>query len=526
MKHRVLPVYGEDQRAKTEAGGRTTHLGTPHRDFWLQDVSTIMYKSNGNSLRSLCVLNEPTSRSLPLDNSHTSASLLALVNMGVPKTVLAGLLLLQGLPGGIAAPAPNPVVEAMPPPATFTANPNIGPGGGTFRDSPHFRVYGNNGDPAQRALDMLEASYDCFITTLGFRSTGLSYNTGSSDGPWTKVNIYSVATLPGAAGVMHSDAATGMAWLEVQNSYINAPGVVVHEFGHGIHYHQRTWVNQGRTGAWWETFANWIADTYRTSELCAASRSKYNQPTDRSEINVRKTIGDSWQVLVDGTAGSGNYYEAWPFFTFLTSNLDSYQGLGRNALNQLMVQYSANSNETPLHTLNRVVSGGGRTASQVVGRYWARMAYVDIGHRGAQDIFLSQRGSINYNNVQSSGSGRYTVIAARRPAYMGANIIPLTASGGSVSVTITANGAYTATLVTFNQSTRQTRYVDVKGSGSVNVASGEEVSLVVAKTPDQLLLFDPFSLSSEARAGLDYSFTLTGATVRSTAARESDIDIQ
>lgn len=444
--------------------------------------------------------------------------------MGLSTPLLAGLFLLQGLPGGTAAPAPSRVVEALPPPASFTANPNIGPGGSTFLDSAHFRVYGASGANAQRTLDMLEGAFDCFITTLGYRSSGLSFNPGSDDGPWTKTNIYSVAQLPGAAGVMHSDAATGMAWLEVQNAYINAPGVVVHEFGHGVHYHQRTWVDQGRTGAWWETFANWFADTYRTSDLCAASRQKYGQPTDVSEIDVRKTIGDSFQVIVDGTAGSGNYYQAWPFFTFLTSNLDNFQGLGKDALHQLMVQYQANSNETPLHTLNRLVSGGGVTASKVVGRYWARMAYVDIGHPGAQDVFFSQRGSINYDNVQSSGSGRYTAIAARRPAYMGANIIPLSASGGTVSVQITASGAYTATLAVYNQGTGAVRYVDVVGSGSVNVASGEEVSLVVANTPNSLILFDPFNLTSETRAGLDYSFTLSGATVSSV--RKRDLDIQ
>jgi hypothetical protein len=437
---------------------------------------------------------------------------------------IALLLLLQALSGN-AAPAPSEIEALAAPPAEFTANPSIGHGGSIFLDSPHFRVYGNNGAAARNALNMLESSYDCFVTTLGWRSSGLSYNNPSNDnngnGPWTKVNVYSVASLPGAAGVMRSDYNTGMAWLEVQQSYINAAGVVVHEFGHGLHYHQKTWVNQGRTGAWWETFANWFADTARTSDLCAASRQRYSQPTDRSEIAVAKTIGDSFQVIVDGTANTGNYYQAWPFFTFLTTNLDSYSGLGRDTLRQLMVRYSANSNETPLHTLQRVA--GSTSVASIVGRYWARMAYLDIGHRNAQDVWLSQRGSINYRNVQSIGSGRYQVIAARRPQYMGANIIPLRASGGSVSVQITANSAYTATLVAYNTNSRATRYVTINNNaGSIQVSSGEEVSLVVAKTPAQLILYDPFSLSSEARATLDYSFTLTGATVA--AARTAAVD--
>jgi hypothetical protein len=47
----------------------------------------------------------------------------------------------------------------------------------------------------------------------------------------------------------------------------------------------------------------------------------------------------------------------------------------------------------------------------------------------------------------------------------------------------------------------------------VEVAAGDEVSLVVANTPAELVLYDAFSLSGEVTKGLDYSFTLSGATV-------------
>jgi hypothetical protein len=100
---------------------------------------------------------------------------------------------------------------AAAPPATFTANPNIGPGGSTYTDSAHFRVYGATGSKATESLNMLEGAYECFVGALGWRSSGLSYNSDNDNGPYTKVNIYSVASLPGAAGVMHSDAGTGMA---------------------------------------------------------------------------------------------------------------------------------------------------------------------------------------------------------------------------------------------------------------------------------------------------------------------------
>ena len=411
-----------------------------------------------------------------------------------------------------AAPQGTRTVDAAAPPATYTANPSIGPGGSDFKDSAHFRVYGNTGAEADTALAFLEAAFDCFITGLNFRSSGLSYNTPENDdvGPWTKTNIYSVATLPGAAGVMHSDAGAGMAWLEVQQDYLAVPGVSVHEFGHGVHYHQRNWVDQGRTGAWWETFANWFAETYRTSELCSAAREAHGQPTGATEIDLVKTIGDSFQVLVDGSVDTGNYYQAWPFFTYLTSNPDDFAGLGTDTLRQMQIQYDIGSNETPFHTLGRVSTEA--SVAQIVGRYWARMAYVDIGHPLAQESFFAQRDNLNFANVDSTGDSSYKVKPNRQPLYMGANINPLQTSGGTMSVTIEANIAYTATLAVY--STSSTRYVDViDGAATVEVQASEEVSLVVANTPDNLILYDAFNLSDEVKQGLDYSFTLTGATV-------------
>ncbi|KAK6536344.1 hypothetical protein TWF281_000583 [Arthrobotrys megalospora] len=398
-------------------------------------------------------------------------------------------------------------------PATFTANPNIGPGGSNFRDSPHFRVYGaTSTSAADSALNMLEAAYSCFVGTLGWRSPGLSYNDNTDSGPWTKINIYSVSSLPGAAGVMHADFATGMAWLEVVHQYLTIPGVTVHEFGHGMHYHEKTWVDQGRTGAWWETVANFVADTFKTSPLCASARSQYGQSTTATEIDLNKVIGDSFQVIVDGSQNTGNYYEAWPFLSYLTYNPDGYSGLGTNALRNLFRQYAKNSNETPLHTLARVSNAGVAT---IIGRYWARMAYADIGHPTAGQVFLNQRSRFNYANLDSQGNNVYKPKSARRPQYMGANIVPLKKSG-AVTINVSVSGAslpYTATLSIRNTSSGATRYITLSsGSASASVASNEEATFVIANTPANPILYDAFSLSSEVKNGLDYSVTITGAT--------------
>lgn len=248
--------------------------------------------------------------------------------------------------------------------------------------------------------------------------------------------------------------------------------------------------------------------------LCAAARDAHGQPQDDTEIDLAKVLGSSFQVLVDGSAGSGNYYEAWPFLTYVTANPDERTGLGASTVREMFRQYSKGSNETPLHALNRVAGEGG-AIQEIVGRYWARMAYVDIGHPAAQEVFERQRGSIDFANLDAQGDNTWRVKSARQPRYFGANIVPLTTSGAAtveVGVEAASGGAFVATLAVRDTVSGATRYVDLPdGTGSAEVAGGEEVSLVVAHTPE-LIQYDPFELGSDVQAGLDYTVTITGAT--------------
>ena len=93
-------------------------------------------------------------------------------------------------------------------------------------------------------------------------------------------------------------------------------------------------------------------------------------------------------------------------------------------------------------------------------------------------------------------------------------VIPLKKSGAvNVTATVTASKAFTATLAVRNTGTGTTRYVDLaNGTGSTAVSASEEASLVVVNTPASLILYDPFSLTSDVSAGLDYTVELTGAT--------------
>ncbi|KAI1088993.1 hypothetical protein F5B19DRAFT_485550 [Rostrohypoxylon terebratum] len=410
-----------------------------------------------------------------------------------------------------AVAAPTKILAA--PPAEFTPNAKVGPGGNKYKDSPHFRVYNAaNDNVANTLLQTLESAYDCFVVGQGWRSTGLSFNQDTDDGPWYKMNVYDVADLgANTAANTGTDSATGLSFLNVVTQWMNTPSITVHEFGHALTYAERYWIDQGRTGAWWETIANFVADTFITSSICEGSRSRYSQPSGDTLMNLQKVISDSYQVIVDGSRGTGNYYEAWPFLTYITNNPDNYTGLGMANFPNVWRKYKRNSNETPLHILDQLSAPAKIQA--IVGRYWARMAYVDIGHEKARALFERQKKDFNYANLDSLGGGKYRVKAARQPRYMGANIIPLKATGASIGVSITSTAPYTAFLA-IKASSGAVRYVEVADDkAEVSLDNGEEASLVVANTPDSLYLYDPFSLTSDVSRGLDYQVQLTGANI-------------
>ncbi|KAL4799548.1 hypothetical protein BDV19DRAFT_400781 [Aspergillus venezuelensis] len=418
--------------------------------------------------------------------------------------------------GALAAPTPQSTStdNTSTEPSEFTANPSVGGGGDTHTDSARFRIYGATGTEADTTLQMLESAYTCFVTDLGWRSSGLSYNSDSDTADtWYKENVYSVSTLDGgAAGVMSSDYTSGYSYVQVVSDYLTDPSVTVHEYGHALTYHTKNWVDQTATGAWWEPLAEWFADTFMTSDLCASARSKYSQSTGTSIIDVAKVIGDSYQVIVDGSTDTGNYYQSWPILTYITNNPDNFTGLGSDAVLQLIEQYEVGSNETPLHVLARLVTDS--SLAKVIGRYWAHMAYVDIGSQSANEVFLQQRETLTYANLDAGSDGSYTVKSARQPQYMGASINPITVSGsGSVSVTVTSQGAFTATLAIRNTDAGSVRYVDLEdGKGEATISGSEEASLVVANTPAEAIDYDAFNLSSEVTAGLDFSVTITGGS--------------
>lgn len=405
-----------------------------------------------------------------------------------------------------ATPSPLGPTCNLPPASEFKLNASIGGGGAIYKDSDHFRVYAS-GAGADQALKLLESAYQCFVVDLCWRWPGLSIT--QKNPPFYKFNAYGMGTLGNAAGVMKYDARAGLSYLQVLNNSLGQARVTVHEFGHAMTLAENQWVDQVRTGAWWETVANYVAETFNTSPLCAPARQRTGVPAGGTMIDLNKVIGQSQMMLVSNQ----NHYEAWPFLTYLTTNLDKYPGLGKNALLNLFRNHTRN-NDTPLHVLAKIVAPV--KAQAVVGRYWARMAYLDIGHPQAQALFQQARGRLNYANLDAAGAGTWRVKAARRPQYGGANIIPLRASGAiTVKVTNLGNGVadsdFTATLAI--KGSGGVRYVDLRGgAGDATLAAGEEATLTVANTPKNLYQYDAFNAKAPETTGLSYQVQLTGAT--------------
>jgi Family of unknown function (DUF6055) len=399
-------------------------------------------------------------------------------------------------------------------PKQFELNMSIGGGGSQHKDSDHFALYAASNPDV--VLNFMEAAHKCFIEDWCFRTPGLSSKSDDS-GPYYKTNIYSDPTMQ-AGGLTYWDDTAELAYIHILAAQISDPRTTVHEYGHAITMSEHNWIDQKRTGYWWETVANWVAYSFLTSPYCQDARTAFGVDEATTIIDQMHTLdtvyGQSYTVICNDQ----NYYRAWPFLTYLTNNPDNYPGLGKMAVADLMRKYQLKSNETPLHTLERIASP--IKVQTILGRYWARMAYMDIGLPVGQKDFLSSRSSLKYSaNLDSAADQTYMVKAARKPQYGGANMSPLKVSGtGDVSVTVTnlGNGLqesnFTATLA-IRSSDGSVRYVDLpKGTGQATVASSEEASLVVVNTPDMLYQFDPQSVGSPENVGLNYKVQMTGAT--------------
>ena len=432
---------------------------------------------------------------------------------------------------GQAAPEPTITAGQVPYPAVENeyVHLDMTTSNTLYTDSDRFRAYyggnglnGGQGNAAEvptalidQGLEHLEAAYECLVNRWGFRSASLPLN--QDQGPYYKLNVYSTTTL-NAGGAMGANGPAGLSFFELKDNAIQSPRIIVHEYGHCLNYSGQNWNGQNSTGAWWESVANFFTDSYFTDPVCEEVRVSRGMQKDMDTIvNLDVNIALSYLTIVH----TRNYYQAWPFLTYISQNPDGYPGLGRLVLKDMFDNHPRND-ETPLHVLQRLTTVPVQT---IIGRYWARMAFLDINHPKAQARYFSALNDGGFRqrafaNLDDLGGGKYRVKQDKQPQYAGANITPLNVTANQVSISITnlGNGLdgsnFTATLSVRNTSNGQIRYVDLpNGQGSTAIAASEEVSLVVANTPDALIQFNAFE-SSETTPdyiGLNYEVQIDGA---------------
>ncbi len=401
-----------------------------------------------------------------------------------------------------------------------------------FVDSPHFRIYYGDGDKRgpegnlgqlsseelQANLDYLEAIYDLFIRELGYRSPGHSVH-DNVKGPF-KINVYTYADL-NAGGYMGYDQPSGLSYIILHNNAMNRNmrfgTTLAHEFGHCINLAEKGWNEKFRTGAYWETFAQFVAEEFGRSRQFAELAKKHNRPTVMSNFNVERTIGDSHLSIIHAR----NRYQNFKFFSYLTQNPDGIKGLGQDVLRRMIADHR--DQETPIHTLDRLTPEV--SAQEVMARYNARLAFMDLDNgealRRLQERQRNNRFLQNaYANLERVEEQLYRVKSNRRPMYGGSNIIPLKPSrGGTLEIKVMnlGNGlpesGLTAILVTRDKEGVIRYHLMKDGQAEGRLQNVDEVALVVTNTPKELYMYCAFQSKPEdpEQQGLDYEVFLRGA---------------
>lgn len=391
--------------------------------------------------------------------------------------------------------------------------------------SEHFCIfYGNNDTTGrvndaflQRNLNDLEKIYDCYMEDLGMQSPNVDMY-GRSDVLY-KTNIYLTYT-----GL--DQYPDGWAFMSAEDGYgiqIISPDAmlddltIAHEFGHVVTMHQKAWVDQDITGAWWEAAANWFREMYLASEYYEGTvQTCWFEPYIR---NMSLTLPHG-----------RSYYEVWPLLIYMSYNPDNLEGLGMNSVMRMMSE--ALPGEYPFDTITRLF---GTDAQTVLGHYAKRMATFDFGNQAAyQQEFNNKLSSspfywnLFYTVLESAEDGWLQVPAEEAPMQTGINVVPLNITGNEITVSFRGlsdddNAGWRASIVTVDGAGNES-YSDLFGDGQTMSVSAEgaiSAYLTVVGTPDDLYDINAFHKDnvSSYKTGTErrrypYEIQLTGAEVQ------------
>ena len=302
-----------------------------------------------------------------------------------------------------------------------------------------------------------------------------------------KLNIFICGTgRPNAGGDFNECGASAGEFMGISGWGLGKGSMVLaHEFGHMIEFFTGGFRGRAEAGPIWETGAEWTA--FAVSPHFNASRYYMDN-------------------LENGPLFSMSRYEAYPFMNYLYEN-DRTRALTWNAW-RTSVQAGAWSNLTkdfvetlvPLGQKTGAYPQGYVSFADDMGWYGARLVTMDFfNQRNMRDGLrpTPTTNSLAHLYTPLAGGGQASVYASPRERPLlqwGTHLVPLTAGGTTVKVTLT--GRTTATSAAWRFSIVAVKDGDVpvysalgkaagtaSGSTSLAVPSGTKLYLAVTATP-------------------------------------------
>ncbi len=439
-------------------------------------------------------------------------------------------------------------VSALPCQLTFSAeetylvrDPFYNYGSGyNYYETEHFQfIWGNSGDSSrvteaflQGNGENLEACWDVYMGELQMESPSQSTDLNQRDGNHYKTNIYisgtGLADMEDDWAYMSYDA-QGYAYMFccVDSMQYEPPSwVLPHEFGHVVTAHQLGWNNNKYSYAWWEAMGNWFREQYLYSDY---STDETGYGTDFFETYLK----NSSLTFPCGR----DYYAAWPFLQYLTENPDHLAGYGTDFVKTMLQEGQVD--EYPFDMVERLADAD---LKDTLGHYAKHIAGLDFENGDAYRARLNEllsAGSWNWQQIYTmlepvaGQANTYQVPTERAPQHAGLNIIPLTITGDTISVTLNGltniEGADWRACIVQQLADGSCVYSDLFSDGetcSASVVSGVNAAyLSVIATPDNdtyMKVGLPYGPDSEFAESLypytdkqqyPYSVVLTGAEI-------------
>lgn len=401
-----------------------------------------------------------------------------------------------------------------------------------YAESEHFVIfYGNNDTTGrvndaflQRNLADYEKLWHCYTEELGMKDLNVDMYGRSSQK--YKTCVYLTYTgldkYPDGWAFMSSEDGYGIEIISPDAMLDDL--TIAHEFGHVVTMHQKAWVDQDITGAWWEPLANWFREMYLYSDWYEGSvQTAWFEPYIR---NMSLTLPHG-----------RNYYEVWPFMVYMCYNPDNLGTLGMDAVTRMISE--AKPNEYPLDTVTRLFGVDSQT---VFGSYAKRMATFDFGAKDAYQREFQNKlkespwyWNLFYTVLEETAEGTLRVPQEEAPMQTGINIVPLNVTGDSITVSFRGlsddpNAGWRACIVTVDANGRES-YSELFGDGDTVTVSANGAAaayLTVAGTPDTWNAVNAFDKERQSsykngsgRRRYPYEITLDGASVQQSGYTQS-----